>query len=321
MDLRKRLLFLLIFAGLASLLPLIIDSPRWMNTLNQIIYYMILALSWNLIMGYTGLFSFGHMGMALVGGYGSALLVMKAGVPVGLAMLLGGLAAALASLLLGVICLRLRGFYLCLVTWAFAEMMGTVLRVEYKVTGGTMGLMVPGLFGSGGAEYYYFVGLALLVLFLISLILIVSSRVGVYLQSIRDDEMASEVMGVDTVLWKIFSFSFSGFWAGIAGAYYAHYMGVIAPSMGDLSELGSVMLMVIIGGIGTLVGPVIGSVFVVFLTDFLSGSLAEISVLVFALLMIVTMRFFRGGILAWVRAAYEKFSGSGDKKGGIVAKG
>lgn len=282
------------------LLPFLAGSPRWITIGNIIFYNIILASSWNLIMGYTGIFSFGHMASVLLGGYTTALLSLKAGVTPVLALLAGGLVAALANFLLGALCLRFRGFYLTLVTWAFAEMTIAVVSNEYRITGGTMGLQAKGIFGSSSAYIpNYFLGLFLAGVFLILLYFLIHSKVGVYLRSIRDDETASEVMGVNTTMWKIFSFTFSGFWAGIAGGYYLNFMGIIDPSAGNLMELGNVMLMVIMGGIGTLTGPVIGTVFVVVANEMLIDFQA-MSMMIFAILMIIILRYFRGGIVGGI---------------------
>ncbi|MGQ9600396.1 MAG: branched-chain amino acid ABC transporter permease [Anaerolineae bacterium] len=282
-----------------ALVPLVVRSPHWVHVLNMTFYYILLTTSWNLMMGFTGLFSFAHTALAAVGGYASGLLAVKMGLPPALGILVGGLAAAVASLLLGVVSLRLRGFYLCLVTWAFAEIAVGVLRVEYKITGGTMGLVVPALFpASAGRVPFYYVGLALVLAILLFMVWLSRSRVGIYLRSIRDDELASEALGVDTVAWKVFCFTVCGLWAGLAGAYYGHYIGVVDPGMGSLSEMGLVILMVIIGGMGTLSGPVIGAILVMILSEYLRGSLAAMSMFFFAIVMILVMRFFPGGLMA-----------------------
>ena len=290
---------LVALAVAAVLLPWAWKSPHWLGVLVLTSYYIVLTSSWNLMMGYAGLFSFAHTALAAIGGYASGLLAVKLGVPPPLGILLGGLSASLASLVLGLLSLRLRGFYLCLVTWAFAEIAVGVFRVQYELTGGTMGLVVPQLFPmEAGKMPFYYVGLGLVVAVLVFMVLLSRSRAGIYLRSIRDDEMASEALGVDTVLWKIICFTVCGFWAGLAGAFYGHYIGVVDPGMGSLSEMGLVILMVIIGGMGTIAGPVLGAILVMVLSELLRGSLAAMSMLIFALAMILVMRFAPGGLMA-----------------------
>lgn len=316
----SRLILIAAVGGVAALLPLVVRSPRWIHVLGIVAYYILLASSWNLIMGYTGLFSFAHMAMAAIGGYASGLAAVRMGVHPWLGMPLGGLGAAVASMVLGTVSLRLRGFYLCLVTWAFAEISINVLRSEYEVTGGTMGLMVPRLFASeAGSTPYYLVGLGLVVAHVAFMVLVMNSRVGLYLRSLRDDALASEAMGVNTTFWKVFSFTVAGFWAGLAGAYYGHFIGVVDPGMGALTRMGLVILMVVVGGIGTISGPILGAAVVVILSEFLRGRLEAASMLIFATLMILVTRFSSGGLMAGLamllRRASERLRLPGPSRG------
>lgn len=299
MSTRVRIMVIIsILFGALVLFPVVVVSPRWITVGCTVFYSIILASSWNFIMGYTGIFSFGHMASMLIGAYTTALLTMKAGVPPAVSFMAGGFAAAFANFLLGALCLRFRGFYLTLVTWAFAEMIIVVINNEYLVTGGSTGMLSRRIFWASSASYVpnYYLGLAIACAFLITLYCLTRSKVCIYLKAIRDDEAASEVMGVDTTKWKIFSFTFSGFWAGIGGGYYLNYIGLIDPTAGNLMELGIIMLMVIMGGIGTLAGPIVGAVFVVLATQLLFN-FQSLSMIIFAVLMIVILRYFRGGIV------------------------
>lgn len=288
------LLFLAIF-------PFLGFSPRWLHIGNTVFYYVMLSASWNLMMGFTGLFSFGHTALSAVGGYGSALLVTHLGVPPITGPFLGGLVAAFFSFVLGIICLRLRGFYLALVTWAFAEIVIGVVKVQYDLTGGTQGLRTVGLFwpGAGRIPYYYF-GLILVFLITLSIHKLSKTDYGSYLRSIREDEEAAEVLGVNTVVWKILCFTYAGFWAGLGGAYYGHYIGVVDPSLGSLGEMSIVVLTVVVGGMGTVFGPVIGSFLVIVAADLFRGKLAALSMVFFSLLMMLVVRFFRGGLMQFL---------------------
>jgi branched-chain amino acid transport system permease protein len=282
------------------LLPHIGVSTLWIHVICVIWYYLLLAASWNLLMGFTGLYSFGHTAFASLGGYTSAIIAIRFGAHPLLGLILGGVVAAVFSFGLGVVCMRIKGFYLALVTWAFAEIVNGVARVSYDYTGGTQGLRVIGLLGPGTDRItHYYIGglLALGGLYLISRM--VRSRWGLYFRSIRNDELASQVLGVNTVKWKVVCFAFSGLIAGIAGAFYASYVGIIDPSIGSIREMGFVMLMVILGGMGTLQGPVIGVIIVVIISNFLRGKLAALSMLFFAILMIIIVRYFSGGVMQW----------------------
>jgi branched-chain amino acid transport system permease protein len=290
------LVFLAIFPSLGF-------SPRWLHIGNTVFYYLMLSASWNLMMGFGGLFSFGHTALSAVGGYASALLVIHVGIPPIVGLFLGGVTAAFFSFLLGVICLRLRGFYLALVTWAFAEIVMGVAKVQYDLTGGTQGLRTVPLFWQGaGRVPYYYLGLALASLITYSIYRFSKTDYGSYLRSIREDEMAAEVLGVNTVAWKILCFTYAGFWAGLAGSYYGHYIGVVDPSLGSLGEMSTVVLTVVVGGMGTVFGPVLGSFLVIVAADLFRGKLAALSMVFFSLLMILVVRFFRGGLMQFFGA-------------------
>jgi len=282
----------------ACVFPFLGLSPRWLHIFNTVFYYTMLSASWNLMMGFAGLFSFGHTALSAVGGYASALFVIHLGVKPIFAPFLGGVVAAFFSFILGVVCLRLRGFYLALVTWAFAEIVIGIAKVQYDLTGGTQGLRTVGLFGPGaGRVPYYFFGLLLTIAIILSIYLLSKSTVGSYLRAIRDDEEAADVLGVNTMKWKVLCFAYAGFWAGLAGAYYGHYIGVVDPTLGSLGEMSIVVLTVVVGGMGTVLGPVIGSFLVIVASDLFRGKLAALSMLFFSLLMILVVRFFRGGLM------------------------
>jgi len=285
--------------GVAGIvLPFGVDSPVWMTVLNLFFYYAMLSISWNIVFGYAGLFSFGHVAFATVGGYASGLIVIHLGFSPFWGLFVGGVSCALIGVFLGGIVLRVRGFYLCLLTWAFAEVVNVVIKTEHQITGGTGGLITPGFFSGPQADFYsYFVGLGLFLLMFVFSALLFHSRPGLYLFAVRDDLDAAEAMGVNTRLWKVLGFACGGFWAGVAGAYYAHFFGLIDPSIGGLDEMGKICLMVIVGGVGTVYGPLLGTFFVVILSEIIRGSLAEMNLLIFALVMILTMRFIPGGFM------------------------
>jgi branched-chain amino acid transport system permease protein len=300
--------------------PLMV-SPVWVMVLGIFFFYAILAISWNIVFGYAGLFSFGHVAFSAVGGYTSAMLAENAGLSPLLGLLMGGVAAGCIGILIGVMILRVHGFYLCLVTWAFSAVVNVIIKAEHGITGGTGGFIAPPFFEGPQSEIYsYFVGLGLMILMFVVSVILYHSRWGLYLFAIRDDIEVAETMGVDTRFWKVSGFAFGSAWAGVAGAYYAHFFSLVDPSIGGLDEMGKTCLMVIIGGIGTVFGPLIGSFFVVILSELIRGSLAELSLLIFAVVMILTMRFVRGGFMEMIQiisprlqAKYLKLIGKGSQ--------
>jgi branched-chain amino acid transport system permease protein len=291
---------LVLVLGLAA--PWVLPSV-WTTVLSVFCYYAMVAIGWNIIFGYTGLFSYGHMAFPAIGGYASALLAEHIGLPPFAGLLVGAFAAGFVGILIGLLILRVRGFYLCLVTWAFAEVVNVVITAEHQITGGTGGFIAPSFFTGPRAELYgYFLGLGLMLLtFMVSTVLY-HSRWGLFLFAVRDDIDAAESMGIKTRLWKVFGFAFGCAWAGLAGVFYAHFFNLVDPSIGGLDEMGKICLIVIIGGLGTVYGPILGAFFVVIVSEILRGWVAGYSLLIFATIMILAVRFVRGGFMQIIQA-------------------
>ena len=259
------------------------------------LYYVILAVGWNLLAGYTGQFSLAHHTFAGIGGYTSALLVLYARIPL-LAGIAAGIAvAAAAGYGLGTLCLRMRAIYLALATWAFAESVRLFITVEYPITRGDLGLATPFLFGTPRSKGYYYVFLGLAVAAVLAAWHIVHSRAGVYMRAIRDDEEAAAVMGVDTFKWKRFVFAISAVFAATAGGFQAHYVGLLSPTPMKFNEMAMIIIMVIVGGLRTFAGPVLGAVFVELSFEWLRAW-GEMRMVLFALLVIAVARGYPAGL-------------------------
>lgn len=294
---RNEIIALIVLTAIGLLAPLLL-SPAWMTVFIVFFYYAMLSMSWNIVFGFAGLFSFGHVAFAAIGGYTSVLLAEHVGVSPFFGLVCGGLAAGAVGVLVGALILRVHGFYLCLVTWAFAEVINNVIKTEHEITGGTGGFLTVGFFeGAHGELYTYFLGLTLMLMFFVISATIRHSKWGFYLFAIRDDIDAAESMGVVTRFWKVAGFAFGSCLAGVAGAFYAHYFTIIDSSLAGLDEMGKTCLMVILGGLGTLAGPLLGSFFVITLSELIRGVAAEWSLLIFAGIMILTLRFVRGGMM------------------------
>jgi branched-chain amino acid transport system permease protein len=218
------------------------------------------------------------------------------------------LSSTLMGLILGMLCLKMRAIYLAIATWAFAESVRITLSMTYQVTRGDLGLAVPKLFLGAGraiACYYLFLGLA--VLTVLTIVLINHSRMGYYLRAIRDDEIVARVMGIHTTRWKILSFIVSSGIAGIAGAFYGHYNGLLTPVMVDFNEMAFIVIMVVIGGIRTIAGPVIGAILIELLTETFR-EFGEVRMVIFALAVIAIARLYREGAMGVVRQIAQRIS-------------
>jgi branched-chain amino acid transport system permease protein len=289
----------LVYAALAWL-PWAVSEYQT-HILTTSLYYVILAVGWNLLAGYTGQFSLAHHTFAGIGAYTSALLVLYARVPMLVGILAGVVVAAAAGYGLGTLCLRMRAIYLALATWAFAESVRLLVTVEYQITRGDLGLATPFLFGTPRSMGYYYVFLGLAVGAVLVAWQIVHSRVGIYMRAIRDDEEAAAVMGVDTFKWKRFVFAVSAVFAATAGGFQAHYVGLLSPTPMKFNEMAMIVIMVIVGGLRTFAGPILGSVFTELLFEWLRVW-GEVRMVLFALLVIVVARVYPAGFAGVFRS-------------------
>jgi branched-chain amino acid transport system permease protein len=266
------------------------------------LYYVILAVGWNLLAGYTGQFSLAHHTFAGLGAYTSALLVRDAGAPIVAGIAAGVVLSAGVGWLLGTLCLRMRAIYLALATWAFAESVRLLIQVEYQFTRGDLGLRTPLLFGTPHPTPYFYLFLGLALAVGLAARQLVDSRVGTYLRAIRDDEEAAAVMGIDTFKWKRAAFVISAAFAALAGGFLGHYVGLLSPTPMKFNEMAMIIIMVVIGGLRTFTGPILGAVFIELLSELLRGW-GEIRMVLFALLVLVVVRAYPPGLLGLVMAA------------------
>lgn len=267
-------------------------------------YYVTLVQSWNLLAGYTGQFSLAHHTFAAIGGYTSGLLIWHFEVP----MLVGILAAPLVSLalglLLGAIVLRMNAIYLAVATWAFAEVLRILVSANFRLTRGDAGLSVPPLFGTLNPLPYYYLFLGLMLFFLLVMYIVVNMPVGSFMRAIKDDELAAKAMGINTVRWRLFVFSLTSVIAGTIGVFFAHYVALLSPVTMRFEEMAKVIIMAVIGGMGTFLGPIVGSSAVEFLFEY-AREYGQLRMVFFAVIVIALMRVDRDGIVSLVRRGYR----------------
>ena len=269
---------LAILAGLTLLLPRMLN-PYIMQVVMLCGINVVLAVSLNLINGFTGQFSIGHAGFMAVGAYTSAVFSLdfgqrwvaawtSAGVPgvlaqgaaLLIALIVGGLAAAVTGWLVGLPSLRLRGDYLAIVTLGFGEII-RVLILNVDAIGGARGL--PGI--PGWASFFW-VGLAVVAVIVVSRNLANSTH-GRALFAIRDDEVAAEALGVDCTRYKVFAFVLGAFFAGLAGGLFAHYLSYLNPQSFTFIKSIEVIAMVVLGGMGSVSGSAIAAVILTLLPE------------------------------------------------------
>lgn len=290
-----------VIVAVVALLPLVVRSPYWLGVLIVSMYFALLAAAWNVLSGFVGQISLAPATFAMLGGYTSGLLWHHFGVtPLwGIPAAVG--VTALLGMVLGRVTFKLSGPYFTLTTLGFAEISRVVVANSYRVTRGDLGLHLPALVDDRLHAYYVF--LAAVALAQVGLYALLHSRAGLFLRAIRDDEVAAAGRGIDVVLWKTVAFAVSSALCGLAGALYVHFSRLASPEMGLILQSGLVLSMAVIGGWGTLVGPLIGA----FVVQIASEALRMIGVrhmLVFALVVIVSGRFFRQGLWGWVESAF-----------------
>jgi branched-chain amino acid transport system permease protein len=272
---------------------------------------IILSSSWNLLAGYSGLLNLGHAAFFGIGGYTSALLALKLGLSPWIGLPLGGVMASFFGILLGIPSFRLSGPYLAITTIGFSEILRLVSMNWVSMTRGSLGLygippftplklsekiFIP--FTTEQNVYYIVLVFTVLILFLLKKL--IHSEFGISLKSMREDEIGSESIGIHASYYKLMVFMISAFLAGFAGSLYAHYIRLISPEMLSLGETFSVLTMVMVGGLGTLGGPVIGAVLLTFLSEGLrfveDYAKIDIRLIIYGLLLMLTILFMRNGI-------------------------
>jgi len=262
--------------------------------------YIIITLSLNLIVGYTGLPALGHIAFSCIGAYTSSLLALNIGVPPWIGLLIGASMAALSGIVIGCPAVRLKGDYLALSTFGLGVIVYSIAKNWVSLTRGPMGLPgIPGfsVFGFKLSEIWAYLLLVLIFVLITILIInrIVSSPFGRILRSIREDEIASEALGKDTTKHKLLVFIIGAFFAGIAGSLYAHYITYIDPSSFTVAESITILLMVIFGGLGSISGSIMGAVVLVVFPELLrflgmpSSIAAPMRQMIYGLLLVLLM--------------------------------
>jgi branched-chain amino acid transport system permease protein len=299
----SRVVVLLFFVGML-VLPLFISDPYLLRILTLTSIFAIFAASWDLLSGFTGQMNFGHALFFGVGAYTAALVNINFSIPTWGSIPLGGLAAVVTGLVIGIPCLRLRGTYLALTTLAFPIILIGIVYALPDITGGELGLSgITRLCKSRVGAYYIAVVLMLILCGLMWKI--TNSNTGIIFHAIREDEVALRASGINTTRYKLMAFCFSGFFAGIAGGLYAHYMRIVGPSTLDVSMSFQIVIWAVFGGIVTIWGP-IGAVFILFpLMEFLRFW-PEFRLLMFGIVVLLILLYMPEGLLPFLRDKVEK---------------
>ncbi|RPH60517.1 MAG: branched-chain amino acid ABC transporter permease [Burkholderiales bacterium] len=306
-------------AALVGVVTLWLDSGVWLTFIMMTLYAALLAQAWNMLGGYGGQFSFGHALFFGTGAYVQAIAQMQGGLNPWTALVLAVVAAAAVGLFLGALSFRygLRGSYFALVTLAFAEVF-RILAVSVDFTGGGVGLMVPLQEGVANLQFASRKGYIALVLgFVVAALLVTSwmrhSRFGARLQAVRDNEDAARAVGVDPFRTKLGAIGLSGAFMGGAGAFYVQVFQYIDPAIAFGPHVSVEALVgAIVGGMGTLWGPLLGAAVLHLLADLtrnLFGQLPGINMVVYGTVLVLIVMFLPQGLSGMGRSVRDVFRG------------
>lgn len=301
------LLLALVILAVPSLMP----DNYYIGLANLTMIYIIVAIGLNFIYGYTGYVSFAQAGFFGVGAYTSALLAVDLHLSFWAALPLAGLMSALFGILLGLPALKLSGHYLGMATIGFGIIVQMVLQNWTPVTHGASGVgNIPGVSVgeitlSSSTEYYYFLLVFVVLVVLISWC-IEHSNLGRSFKAVREDEIAASTSGINLTFTKVLSFALSAFWAGIAGSLYAHMSSYISPDTFSFDQSIVFLTMVLMGGAGTVLGPIIGAIILTFVPESLRF-LQEYYMALFGIVIVLFMLFIPQGLVSFF-AADGKFA-------------
>ncbi|MFC3678019.1 branched-chain amino acid ABC transporter permease [Ferrovibrio xuzhouensis] len=290
---------------LALALPLIVPNEFLIHVMIMVFFYGILASSLNLTVGYVGELPLGHAAFLGIGAYTSAILSAQFHAPFWLALPVAGVIAALFGLAIGAITLRLEGHYFVLITLSFTEVMRLIVLNWVEVTRGPLGfsnIPAPVINLGAGHVYefnsklwYYYLGLALLAVTTICVFRFARSSYGAASVAIRENRRLAKSIGINPFRYALGTFVAGAFFAGLAGSFYAHYISFVGPEVFGFSFMVTMLMMVALGGKGTVLGPILGALVIGLALEYLRF-INEVRLSVFGLLLIAVVVFLPNGI-------------------------
>ena len=329
-PLRRDILLTLALVALAIFLPLAI-STRYVITQSTLFFiWAVVVTQWNLVLGVGGIFSLAQMALFAVGGYTTAMLGYYMGVPLALAIPVAAVAVVLVSLLVGLACLKLRGPYVALLTLAIAQMFYLLIVNDtacfsmpasgcMPLFGGVRGISRFGdlgfrdLLGSKWYVAHYYVGLTLFALAMLVSIVIIRGPLGLAFQALRDNPGYAMSRGISRFKYQLWVFAVSAFFTGLAGGLYAAQFAVVGPTVFSLSQLLLLLSMIVVGGLGTIWGPVVGALVLMLADEGMRelGDWRDIGLgLILMLFVVLLRRGLVGGIEDLWRAARSRTNGT-----------
>jgi branched-chain amino acid transport system permease protein len=326
-SIRRDILVTLALAAAAALLPIVLPTRYVVTQATLFFIWAIVVSQWNLVLGVGGIFSLAQMALFAVGAYATAMLGYYWAVPLALAMPAGALIAVGFSLVIGMACLRLRGPYVALLTLAIAQMLYLLVVNDtacftnppsgcLPLFGGVRGISRFGDLGFRnllGAKWYvahFYLGLILLALAVLASILVMRGPLGLAFQALRDNPGYAMSRGVSRFKYQLWVFAVSAFFTGLAGGVYAAQFGVVGPTVFSLSQLLLLLSMMVVGGLGTCWGPLLGAA-ILMLADEGMRELGEWRDIGLGLTLILFVVLLRRGLIGLASDVFQRRSASG----------
>jgi len=296
-----------VFLFAALLVPLLVPTDYILQILFRVFLFAALGLAWNLVGGYAGQLSLGHAAYFGVGAYGLALF-SKLGISPWMSVLFGIGLAVICAAMIGTISFRLRGPYFALATIAFAEVLRLVAKNLPNVTGGDVGAQVPALFTHSATRSFYWSGVLLTAFAFALSAWIERSRFGYYLMAIREDQDTALSVGVNAARCKLWALLISAAITGFGGALYASMFLFIVPDQVLAMDISTeIAIVAMLGGAGTLLGPLLGSVILESSAEIFKTVFKEAHLLIYGVLIVVVVLFMPEGVVGTVTSKLGRF--------------
>lgn len=299
----------LAFLGVTALLPLVVHHPFFIHVMVMVFLYAILASSLNLTVGFVGELSLGHAAFLGIGAYTSAILASDYGVPGLACILIGGCLAALVGLVIGAITLQLEGHYFVLITLSFSEVLRLVVNNAVELTRGPLGYSnIPAprlavgswvLLDFSSRLQFYYLGWVILAFTVWGVSRFAASTFRVGAVAVRENRRLAKAVGIDPFAQALVTFVAGAFFAGMAGSFYAHYITFVGPDIFGFGFTITMLMMVALGGKGTVLGPLLGAVLISLSLDYLRF-INEMRLIVFGLALILVVLYLPDGVASLV---------------------
>jgi branched-chain amino acid transport system permease protein len=303
---RSHLILALVAFVLSLLVPVFVHTDYLLQVLFRIYLFAALGLAWNLVGGYAGQLSLGHAAYFGAGAYGLALFT-KAGLSPWLAVVLGVIVALAFAALIGAVSFRLRGPYFVLSTIAFAEVLRLLAKNLVRLTGGDVGVQVPSLFAGAVHRWFYRAAVALAAVSFAITILVSRSRFGYYLMAIREDQDTAMAVGVNPAASKLKVLLISAALTALAGALYGSlFLYVVPDQVLSLDVSNEIAIVAMLGGAGTLLGPLAGSAVLETASELFKNIFEEAHLLIYGVLLVVVVLFLPEGIVGTIGAILRR---------------